>query len=188
MSSILDLPAVRELALRVTVEQYHRLGAAGILNTDTELLSGVIVNKMMKSPLHTWTVQRLAGWLRDVVGPGMHVRQEQPLTLADSEPEPDLAVVSGGVDDYRDIHPRTAELVIEVAVGSVALDRTKAELYAAAGIPEYWLVLPDERAVEVYGEPGPTAYLRHERVEPPQSIGAACISGRALQLADLFST
>ena len=59
------------------------------------------------------------------------------MTLNDSEPEPDVAVVPGSVEDYRSAHPSTAVLIIEVAVSSEDVDREKAELYASAGIKEY---------------------------------------------------
>ena len=111
MPSILDNPAIRQAALVVTVEQYHRLGETGVIAEKTELLKGVIVEKMVKSPLHSWLVQSLVEWLRKDLPPGLHVRQEQPLTFADSEPEPDVAVVVGSSADYRSSHPSTAVLV-----------------------------------------------------------------------------
>ena len=81
MASILEQPAVREAVLPISVEQYHRLGEAGIVPERTELLRGIVVEQMIKTPLHTWTVQRLVDWLRSAAPAGLHVRQEQPLTL-----------------------------------------------------------------------------------------------------------
>jgi hypothetical protein len=82
---------VRDAVLPFSVEQYHKLGEAGIIAQDTELLRGVIVEKTVNSPEHSWLVQKLVDWLRATVPAGWHVRQEQPLTFADSEPEPDIA-------------------------------------------------------------------------------------------------
>ena len=65
MASILENAAVRDAALPISVEQYHRLGQAGIIPQHTELLRGVIVEKMVKSPEHSWLVQRLVDRLRD---------------------------------------------------------------------------------------------------------------------------
>ena len=80
MSSILDDPAVRQAALPVTVDQYHRMGDAGLISKNTELLSGVIVEKMNKSPNHSWIVQYLMECLRQATPENTHFRQEQPLT------------------------------------------------------------------------------------------------------------
>ena len=81
---------------------------------------------------------------------------QRPITLADSEPEPDVSVVRGTGADYKDHHPRPGEigLLFEVADSSLALDRrTKAHLYAAEGIPEYWIVNLIQRQIEVLREP-----------------------------------
>ncbi|MEZ6080011.1 MAG: hypothetical protein R3C56_31345 [Pirellulaceae bacterium] len=60
MASVLDNPAVRRLALPISVAQYHSLGHAGLIDQETELLRGVIVAKMIKSPRHSFLVQILA--------------------------------------------------------------------------------------------------------------------------------
>lgn len=66
-----------------------------------------------------------------MVGP-----EDQPLTLRDSEPEPDIVVVRGTVEDYRIQHPSTAALVVEIAISSLGLDHGKIALYAEAGVEE----------------------------------------------------
>jgi Uma2 family endonuclease len=78
-----------------------------------------------------------------------------PLALSDdSEPEPDLAVVAGDARVYMKEHPTTALLVVEVADSSLAFDRQrKGRIYAAAAIPEYWIVNLAERVLEVYRMP-----------------------------------
>lgn len=187
MPSILEKPAVRRAALPISVEQYHRLSAAGIVTERTELLRGVIIERMTKSPLHTYLVQLLAKWLESAVSDEFHVRQEAPLSLADSEPEPDIAVVRGAARQYRHEHPRTAELVIEVAVATIGLDRDKAEIYAEAGIPEYWIVIPEQQLVEVYRSPTADGYNARERFEGPKSmLRPRVLPQAALQLGTLF--
>ena len=144
MSSVLGPPeAIQRFSIRLNVDQYHQLCDAGIVTERTELLSGIVVEKMGKSPLHTWTVAFLSDWLRNLLPSNTTLRVEQPLTLNGSEPEPDLAIVSGSRDDYRTSHPSAARLVIEVAVSTIDLDREKTAIYAAAGIDEYWLVMPE---------------------------------------------
>lgn len=155
---ILDEPEIREAALPLTVAQYHRLSDEGIVPERTELLQGVVIEQMTKSPLHTFLVQRLTRWIDSALPAGWFVRKEEPLTLADSEPESDIAVVAGGPADYRTAHPATAALVVGVAIATLGIDRAKADIYAAAGIPEYWIVIPDTRTVEILRRPGPSGY------------------------------
>jgi Uma2 family endonuclease len=95
--------------------------------------------------------------LRLVFPQGFDVRTQLPLALGEySEPEPDVAVVVGSARDYANAHPTTAVLVVEIADSTLALDRhTKASLYAAAGVPEYWIVNLVERQIEIYREPTP---------------------------------
>ncbi len=80
--------------------------------------------------------------------------------MGDSEPEPDLAVVRGNLDQYEHSHPgpQDVALVIEVADVSLHRDRSiKKRVYARAGIPVYWIVNLQERRIEVYTAPsGPT--------------------------------
>ncbi len=142
MTALLELPAFRERVHRLSVAEYHRAGETGLLSDDVELLRGIVVTKMSKSPLHELVIQKLIKRLLAQTPNGFEVRREGPLTLADSEPEPDLSVVRGAADDWATAHPSTAHLVVEVAVSSLPLDEGKAEIYAEAGILEYWLVLP----------------------------------------------
>ena len=186
MSSILDNPAIREAALPVTVEQYRRMGDVGLISKNTELLSGVIVEKMNKSPNHSWIVQFLMDCLRQATPDNTHLRQEQPLTFSDSEPEPDIALVVGERDDYRQSHPTTAILVIEVAVSSAAVDREKARIYAAAGVEEYLIILPDEKAVEVYSQPSAAGYSQCRTISQSR-LELSALPGRPIALERLFN-
>jgi Uma2 family endonuclease len=158
MSTALDKPFVRQAAVPISVEQYHALTNAGKLGSDVELLWGVIVKKMAKSPQHTLIVRRLYQRFEGIIPEGYHVRQEQPLTLADSVPEPDIAIVHGAAEDYPNKHPDAAALIVEVALTSIQFDRDKADTYARAGVAEYWIVNPGDDEVAIYTRPGPTAY------------------------------
>jgi len=158
----------------VTVDQYGRLTEEGIIPENTELIRGVILKKVGKSPLHTWIVQSLVERLKAMLPDGVHVRQEQPLTLRDSEPEPDLAVVSGEAFDYRRAHPRTAELVVEVAVSTEELDLEKAGIYSEAGISEYWVIAPKQNAVTIWSAPAEEGYQRRATI----GIGDTLVSRR----------
>jgi len=185
MIELLEHPEVRAQVAPLSLDGYHRLRDLGLAPIRSELLKGVIVNKVTKSPLHTLTAHRL--WDRLAVGlpPGYQLRKEDPLTLTDSEPEPDLALVRGTDADFRTHHPATAELVVEIAVSSLDLDRAKATVYAAAGVPVCWLVIPLERRVEVCTEPGAAGYGRVETFGPGDTL--ATFYGAAIPLDALFA-
>jgi len=185
MSSILDKPAVRDAALAITVEQYHRLGQTGIIDEQTELLRGVIVRKTIKSPQHSWFVQKLVEMISGQIGPGYVLRQEQPLSLVESEPEPDLAVVTGTADDYCTHHPTTTALVIEVAVTSEELDREKTTLYAESGVAEYWLVLVEKQRVERYAHHSGSQYVEFETINFDSTLVSKALPDVSVDLSAL---
>ncbi len=157
-----------------------------MISEKVELLDGVIVEKMSKSPLHVFTTQKIAKLLRPLFGEEWLVRQEQPITCRNSEPEPDLAVVSGRDEDYFRAHPTTAELVIEVAVSSSEIDTEKAAIYAEANVREYWIVLPEEKRVEVHTKPVGRRYVEHRTVASPEVAIAETFPSFQLDLKSFF--
>jgi Uma2 family endonuclease len=137
----------------LSVAAYHALGEAGLIPKNTELLYGFVYQKMAKSPLHSALVRRLLKLFQKLTLPGRFVTSEQPITCADSEPEPDVAIVRGAEDDFWQEHPHTAELVIEVCVTSHEYDRSKLRAYASADVKECWFLLGPEKQVEVHSVP-----------------------------------
>jgi Uma2 family endonuclease len=87
------------------------------------------------------------------------VRVGSPLAISDlSLPHPDFAVVQPRAS-YRDAHPTTASLVVEVAHSSRRTDLgLKAVLYAAAGIGDYWVVDLVRDELVVHREPAGTMF------------------------------
>src|SRR5262245_48565646 len=153
MPAILEIPEVRRRVSPLSVEEYHRLDEFNEHGRRTELIRGIVIEKMSKSPLHASIAKQLYDLIAAALPKGLIVRREDPITLGASEPEPDIAVVRGSVAGFFHAHPTTAELVIEVAVSSAKLDRENAALYAEAGVAEYWIVLCRERRIEVYRRP-----------------------------------
>ncbi len=137
--------------------------AAGILAADepVELLEGWLVPKMVKDPPHSTARHLTTKALERIVPSGWHVRSQEPITLNDSEPEPDVAAVRGGPSQYECSHPGPQDVALDVEIADVSLDRDrsiKKQVYARAGIPFYWIVNLQERRVEVYTDPsGPIA-------------------------------
>lgn len=185
--SPLDRPEGRSRLWPLSVEAYHALGAAGLIPERTELLYGFVFNKMPKSPLHSFLAERLRRFLEAVLSSGYLVRMAQPVTIDRSEPEPDLAVVAGSYEDFRDRHPTTAEIVIEIAVTSEEYDHDKAAAYAAAGIKEFWLVLALQRQIEVYSQPENGGYTLHRVMQGDELATSVAVPGFTVSPAGLLS-
>jgi Uma2 family endonuclease len=142
---------------RWTRRAYGRLIDEGILCEDDpiELLDGLLVVKEPRDTPHTTAIDLVSAVLRTAFGPEWLVRAQAPMA-ADrwSEPEPDVYVVPGGPRDYLPEHPTRPVLIVEVAQGSLRLDRTrKAAIYARAGVEDYWIVNLVDRQLEVRREP-----------------------------------
>lgn len=186
MTALLDVAAVRERVHLMSVEEYHRAGATGVLSDDVELLQGILVTKMPKSPLHELVAGKLMEILLAQAPKEFTVRRESPLTLRNSEPEPDVSVVKGKWDDWAIAHPAMAQLVIEVAITSQEIDESKAYIYADAGIPEYWLVRPEQRVVDVFRKPTSDGYISKQTFNELNRLTCAVISGVEIPIADIL--
>jgi Uma2 family endonuclease len=186
VTSILDIPEARARVSPITVAQYHAFPEFNENGKRTELIRGIVFEKMSKSPLHSSVAKFLYDLILALAPHGFSVRQDQPLTLQDSEPEPDIAIVAGSDQDFRARHPTTAALVIEIAISSVAMDREKAAVYSEAGVEEYWIVLPAERRVEVYRQPLGGSYLERFIVEGDALLTSSSVPHVEIRLAELF--
>jgi hypothetical protein len=151
-----------------TVDEFHLLIQAGIFGHDErfELLDGWITPKMVRNPPHDYHLtQTMRALLARLPPPGWDIRVQCAVTLATSEPEPDLAVAIGPTNRYRQRHPGPADLalVVEVADSSLDQDHTvKGPIYAEANIGEYWIVNLVDHIVEVYTNPAGTAYQQRQ--------------------------
>ncbi|PSB45600.1 Uma2 family endonuclease [filamentous cyanobacterium Phorm 6] len=166
MSPVESVAAIpNDLILRLSVEQYHAMIQAGILTDDdpVELLEGWLVFKMPKNPPHRVATRLVRTALENILPPGWYVDSQEPITLQNSEPEPDIVVVRGDTRQYLDRHPGAEDVAIVIEVSDTTLgrvgealeeDRTiKKRTYARAGIPVYWIVNLVEAQVEVYDRP-----------------------------------
>jgi len=145
----------------LSVAAYHALGELGLIPEKTELLYGFVYTKMPKSPLHSYFVRQLRQLLEQTVPAGYFVDSERPISCADSEPEPDVAIFRGVPKDYRNDHPTTAELVADICITSHEYDRSKLRAYAAADVRECWLVLAPEKQIEVFRQPIAGQFTEH---------------------------
>jgi Uma2 family endonuclease len=163
MASVLSTAVPPLPIARFSVEQYHRMIESGAFTEDDrlELIEGWVVQQMAKGPGHEYAVGQGEELLRARIPAGWHVRNQAPITLTSSEPEPDLTIVRGDRGGYRQRHPVASEvaLVVEVSDTSLNTDRVKGKTYGSAGIAEYWIINLVDRRVEVYAQPDAASEL-----------------------------
>lgn len=178
-----------EALFPVSVETYHQLIEIGRITPDdpVELLEGTLAFKMPKKPHHRTSVLLAQMEIAARLPGGWHYQPEQPITLGDSEPEPDGAVVRGGIRDHLEGHPSPPDIALVLEVADATRDRDrglKGRVYARANIPCYWILNLRDGYVEVYADPDPaaapepyyrsrTAYARGQAV-PLAIAGVAC--------------
>jgi Uma2 family endonuclease len=176
-------PRGREV-YRFTAEQVLRMVEAGIIPEDgsTELLGGILYRKP-GGELHNATVNAMAGALRTPVARAPrphHVRVASSITADPySLPEPDVAVIPGGIFDYGTTPPPLSvlPLVVEVNDGALEVHTVKLALYAAAGVPIHWLVDVRNRQVIEYTGPNAQGGYDHCIVRRPGEVLDVVIAG-----------
>jgi Uma2 family endonuclease len=176
---------------RLSVQQYHQMREQGILTeVDTiELLDGLLVEKMPKNPPHRIATRLVRDVLENLNLSGWYVETQEPITLSNSEPEPDVAVIRGNTMDYSDRHPGADDvvLVIEVADSTLERDRTiKQKIYAKAGIANFWILNLVDRVLEVYVQPQDETY-QSQRTIPSNAVVTLMIDQQyTIAVADLL--
>lgn len=120
-----------------------------------ELIGGELMVAEPQGAEHYTAICKTARALEAAFGPGWNVRTQGPIGLdEESEPEPDVAVVPGTLDDYSREHPSRPVLTVEVSESSLGIDRRrKGSVYARAGLTDYWVLNLVDRVLEVYREP-----------------------------------
>jgi Uma2 family endonuclease len=175
-----------------TVEEYHRMGEAGILGEDSrvELIEGQIIRMNPISPLHAGRVNRLTELLWAHFSGKVIVRVQNPVRASHiSEPQPDLCLLRLRADYYEGSHPEPSDvfLLIEVADSSLEYDRSvKASLYAATGMPELWIVDLNRRQLESFRVPGPDGYSEVRTVSPGEHLAPLAFPEVALAVRDIL--
>lgn len=139
-----------------TKDEYYQMAEMGLFDGKrVELIGGQVLEMSPMRSGHATATTLVAQAIESILPAGYFSRVQLPLSVSEiSDPEPDVAVVSGQIRDYSDAHPATAALVVEVADSSLEYDRTeKASLYASAGVGEYWVVNLPQRRLEVFRDP-----------------------------------
>jgi Uma2 family endonuclease len=180
---------------RLTVDDYYRMGEAGILPTDArvELVDGEIFDMAPIGTRHAGTVDQLALIFQRAVGDLALVRTRNPVRLGPySEPRPDLALVRPRADFYKSAHPVAEEilLVVEISDTSVRFDRdVKTSLYARHGIPEVWIVDLTADVLMRYRRPDAPngVYADIDVPDQGEPLSLSALSGVSVDCATLFA-
>jgi Uma2 family endonuclease len=177
---------------RFTVDQYDRMVELRILTEDdrVELIRGEIVAKMPNWPRHAGITKRLIRLLIPLLQGRAILAVQDPIRLLDSEPEPDVAILRPGPDDYASRHPTPPDVFVLIEVADSSLDRDrdwKGPLYAENGVSEYWIIDVDSATVLVHRDPQPdgtwAAVTTRRRGD---TLDVAALPGVSVAVADVL--
>ena len=182
---------------RFSRAEYDRLIELGVFQPGEpiELIGGELMVAEPQGAPHYTAIMKTAKALEAAFGPGWEVRPQGPIGLDDdSEPEPDVAVVPGGPDDYATAHPARPVLTVEVSESSLSSDRErKGSVYARAGLRDYWILNLEEGVLEVYREPAadPSAlfgwrYARRQVFNASARVSPLAAPDASIRVGDLL--
>ena len=177
--------------------EYEKLIDLGIFQPGDpiELIGGELMVAEPQGTAHYTAIRKTAKALEAAFGAGWEVRTQGPIGLDDeSEPEPDVAVVPGAAEDYRNAHPSHPALTVEVSESSLRSDRErKGSVYARAGLRDYWVLNLVDRVLEVYREPAadPSApfgwrYTRREVFNHSAYVSPLAAPRAGIRIGDLL--
>ena len=177
---------------KFTVAEYYRMAEVGILGRDerVELIEGEIIVMAPIGEPHATVVDRLTLAFAEVSRGRFIVRVQNPLRLdAGTEPQPDLALLRRRADFYINNHPGPADVLVVMEVSDSTLDfdrEVKSKRYAAAGIPEMWVMNLPGDCLDRLDQPGPAGYARHTIFRRGDKISPAALPDLAFAVADLL--
>jgi Uma2 family endonuclease len=178
----------------ITRAQYYELGRQGYFDGKrVELIRGEVVEMSPIDWPHVLGTSKAREVLRVAFAGIGEVIEQGPYPVGDSDPIPDVRVVPGRLADYSD-HPSAALVVVEVADTTLQTDLTeKAELYATAGVTDYWVLDLNARQLHVLRDPqtlsaalGATAYQTHAIHGPDDTVAPLAAPHASVRVADLL--
>ena len=178
-----------------TREQYFHAAQLGYFgDRRVQLIFGEVVEMPKQNWPHVAGCRKTADRLRTVFAGAGWINEQSPFPFGDSAPEPDVWVVPGRFEDYTD-HPTTALLLVEVSDTTLAYDlTTKAELYATAGVADYWVLDLEQRQLVVFHDPQPlpkglgaTAYRTRLTFSPTDRVSPLAAPHASVLVSELLS-
>ena len=192
MATLTTMPAPAITKRRFSVKEYYLMAEAGILSPRdrVELIDGEIVQMAAMGSYHAGCVNTLNRAFMETLGRRVVVSVQNPVRLSEhSEPQPDIALLRPRADLYTESHPRAGDvmLIVEVSHSTVEYDRdVKTPLYAAAGIPELWLVNLDEDFIDGLSDPDGAGYRTLRRYVRGERIAPALLPDAALEVSEIL--
>lgn len=180
------------LTRKFTVEEFVRMGEAGIFEPDVrvELIDGVIVEMSGTGRPHARRTHRIARLFGRILPEDVEVSVQSTIRLNDwSGPEPDIALLSpeASLDGENIPSPEDILLIAEVADSSLRIDRgNKARRYAESGIPELWVFVLADDEIEVHRQPTPEGYADAQRYRRGDTLTIEALPGVRLAVDDLL--
>ncbi len=182
-SGLLEISNIQRT--KITVDDYALLCRENPFHYEkTELLEGVIIDKMTKSNDHDFYSQVFFDAIQKILPENVFLRSEKGMLFSESELEPDISVIKGKIQDYRKAKPNTARLIIEIAISSLSYDREKRRTYAKGLVDEYWIVDVSGKCVEVYTNPKSDSYSEKRIFSAIETIP---VFGKSISLKEIFS-
>ena len=172
------LPKIMYTLTKWSLSDYHKMIEAGILSDRrVELILGDIIQMSPEGPLHCYINHRAVTYLRSLLKQSAVVREAHPITLSDSEPEPDIAIVRSPDRLYLNHHPNAEDIYWLIEIADTTLNKDlgiKKKVYAQAGIAEYWVIDLSSLTLKVFLNPTEedyqTRYNYQDGIVSPQAF------------------
>jgi Uma2 family endonuclease len=177
---------------RFTVDDFQRMGEIGIFGPEprVELIDGEIYRMNPIGPSHGGRVKRLMATFSSSLGSRVVVSVQDPLQIQPRrQPQPDIMLLKPRDDYYTISHPTAADvlLIIEVADTTLAYDRgAKAQIYAQAGLADYWIVDVTHQQLLVFRQPTDGVYRSVETLIAGDTIQPLAFPDLTLAVADIL--
>lgn len=173
---------------RWTVEEFHFVGSHGLYEGRRAILiDGVILEQGQMTPAFACALEMAGAHLRPMFGPEWGLRQQSPLPRdASTDPVPNLFVYRRA-DRKPNEHPTTAALVVEVTdAHNFAMNTTKARIYAAAGVADYWVLDIENGELLVFRDPASDQYRLRLTLGPTDTVSPLAAPNSSVIVADLL--
>lgn len=143
---------------KITIEQWHKIiNSCAFDRSNVQLIAGEIIEMPPEKPIHSGKILRLSDRLKQLFATEkVIISQGHPITLDNSEPEPDIAILKYRDEYYEDRHPTADEVYLAIEIANTSLDfdkSNKKQVYANAGILEYWIVDLANKELIVHRDP-----------------------------------
>ncbi|EAM48273.1 Protein of unknown function DUF820 [Crocosphaera watsonii WH 8501] len=185
------LTKMEAIIAKFSVEDYHKMIEAGLLiYRDVELINGLILEMSPEGTEHTYIGETLADYFRRLTQGIAWVREARPITLTQSEPEPDIAIVRLPHSLYRSHHPYPEDiyLLIEISHSTLKFDTSeKRNTYAAANIQDYWVVDVNNKQLIIYRSPINGLYKNETRLSLDSQVSPLAFPDLNIIVNEIFN-